>query len=509
MLKFIDDFLNRTTMYRLLVYYLGGLLVLAAMFGVWGWMPYSPWWIFFSTVVIGTLCWAVNTIFAYVFEAPSNDESTIITALILVLIISPLKNVYDAGAMPLIIWAPILAITSKYIVAIGKKHFFNPAALAVVLTALFLNQSASWWISSAVMAPFIIIGGLMVVKKIRRWDLVGSFILVVLAGIIGSHLSNPSVIIAAVERTVSTSSLLFLAFVMLTEPYTTPPTAMLRICYGALVGFLFVPDFHLGNFYFTPELALIVGNIFTYAVSPKTKLILELKEKVQLTRDIYDFVFTANQKLAYQPGQYLEWTLPHEQSDNRGIRRYFTISSAPTEPEIKMGVKFYEPSSTYKKKLLIMQHGDTMVASQLSGDFVLPTNKNKKLVFITGGIGVTPFRSMIKYLVDKGESRSIVIFYSNKTMADFAYTQDFDRAEAELGIKTVYTITDQATTPVGWTGEVGSISREMIEKYVPDYINCAFYISGPHIMVNSFQKILEEMGIKNDQVKKDYFPGFA
>src|SRR5206468_2445876 len=77
------------------------------------------------------------------------------------------------------------------------------------------------------------------------------------------------------------SCLLFFAFIMLTEPLTTPPTKRLQIMYGALVGFLFVPQIHIGNIYSTPELALIIGNIYSYIVSPKTKLLLHLQQRLK------------------------------------------------------------------------------------------------------------------------------------------------------------------------------------------------------------------------------------
>ena len=140
------------------------------------------------------------------------------------------------------------------------------------------------------------------------------------------------------------------------------------------------------------------------------------------------------EKLKFKPGQYLEWTLPHEKIDNRGMRRYFTIASSPTEKDMIMGVKFYDKPSSYKQSLISLENQGIVVASQLAGDFTLPKDKNKKLIFIAGGIGVTPFRSMIKYLIDNNEKRDIVIFYSNKSFADIAYKEIFDEAAKKLRI---------------------------------------------------------------------------
>ena len=513
MLNFIDNFLNKITMYRLILYYLMTLIFTTILFSTFGLLSYNPLSIIFSTLLITFICWLTNIIFGRVFEAPINIESVYITALIIVLIINPIKGIGDSNYFVMAIWASILAISSKYIIAIRKKHIFNPAAFAVALISFTLYQSASWWVGTTIMAPFVLIGGLLITRKIRRLDLVGSFALVVLAGIIGLHFNNPAGVLSGLlnilQKTFLIGPFMFLAFVMLTEPLTSPPTSNLRICYGAIVGFFFIPDLHIGSIYSTPELALLIGNLFVYLVSPKTKLILKLKEIVPIATDAYDFVFTTNQKFNFKPGQYLEWTFAHPHPDNRGNRRYFTIASSPTEPDIKMGLKFYSPASTYKKNLLAMIVNDTLVGSQLAGDFTLPKNKDKKLVFIAGGIGVTPFRSMIKYLVDTKESRAITMFYSNKTKGDFAYTKDFDAAELQLGIKTVYTITDKESAPANWIGETGFVNKEMIQKYVPDYTDRTYYISGPHMMVTTFEKMLHDMGVSSSQIKTDFFPGFA
>lgn len=302
--------------------------------------------------------------------------------------------------------------------------------------------------------------------------------------------------------------LLFLAFVMLTEPATTPPTRVLRIAYGALVGFLFAPNMHIGSVYSTPELALLIGNIFVYVVSPKDKLILKLKQTVQSAEGVYDFLFHPDKRFFFKPGQYLEWTLPHAGGDSRGNRRYFTIASSPTESDLRIGVKFYAKPSSFKKNLGVMKSGDIIVASQLAGDFTMPKDPNKKLAFIAGGIGVTPFRSMIKYCADSGEKRDIVLLYSNRAIGDIAYTDVFNDARQRAGIRTVYTLTDKDNIPADWQGRRGAFDERMIAEEIPDFKERTFYLSGPHAMVKAFEDILLWMGVKRWHIKKDHFPGF-
>lgn len=490
-----------------MLYYLLGLLVVALGFSFAGILPYNPFTLLFSTIFIIAVSFVTNSIFAYVFEAPTNVESVYITAFILALIITPenlSKNFF------FLMWAAVWAMASKYIFAIGKKHLFNPAALAVALTALAINQSASWWVGGNIpMMPFILLGGFLMVRKIRRVDLVVSFFVAALITIAGTTILRGNDLVAGVTKALLHAPIFFFAFVMLTEPLTTPPTKILRIYYGALVGFLFAPAIHIGSIYSTPELALLVGNLFSYIVSPKEKLLLKLKRVVKLAADTYDFIFTSTTSFNFKPGQYLEWTLAHHRPDRRGNRRYFTIASSPTEQEIHLGVKFYRDPSSFKQALADLPIGGNIIASQRAGDFVLQKNKDEKLVFIAGGIGITPFRSMIKYLLDRNERRDIVLLYSNKTTSEISYQDIFDSAASKLGIKTIYTLTDTTTIPRLWHGEKGIIDKGMIAKYVPDHQERMFYLSGPHAMVTSFEKTLKAMGVGKRRIKTDFFPGFA
>jgi ferredoxin-NADP reductase/Na+-translocating ferredoxin:NAD+ oxidoreductase RnfD subunit len=508
MLNIVDDILNRITMYRLALYYLIGLLLVAFVLSLSGVLSYSPAGLVGTVVILCALCWGANTVFARVFKVPVNAESFWITALILALIITPIKSWGDTHYIIFIGWAAILAMASKYILAINKKHIFNPAAFAVALTAFTLNQSASWWVGTSVMLPFVIIGGLLLVRKLQRWDLVLSFMLFAAATIL---LLSPGQggIVHIVWRIFASTPLVFFAFVMLTEPLTTPPTRVRRTWYGALTGLLFAPAVHIGSIYSTPELALLIGNVFSYVISPKVKYLLTLKDRIRTGRDTADFVFAPDQSAKFWPGQYLEWTLGHSKSDTRGNRRYFTIASSPTEPGIRLGVKFYPQPSSFKRALLAMKAGDTIIASQLAGEFVLPQDKNKKLVFIAGGIGITPFRSMIKYLIDARQRRDIVLLYSNKTVDEINYQSVFDTAEQNLGIKTVYTLTNQQAVPADWRGHTGILNADIIVHEVPDYQQRMFYISGPRGMVTAFEQTLKGMGIPRSQIKIDFFPGFV
>jgi Na+-transporting NADH:ubiquinone oxidoreductase subunit NqrB len=175
MISIIDNFLNKITMYRLVLYYLVALVVVAGIFGALGILPYSPIALTFSVAVLIAVAFVTNELFAKVFKAQPNTESIYITALILALIISPVAPTNLVG-VSFLIWVAVLAMASKYILALNKKHIFNPAAFAVALTAFAIGQSATWWVGGNLpMMAFVVVGGLLITRKIRRFDLVLSF----------------------------------------------------------------------------------------------------------------------------------------------------------------------------------------------------------------------------------------------------------------------------------------------------------------------------------------------
>jgi ferredoxin-NADP reductase len=495
-------------MYRLVLYYVTVLFFVALVLTLFGTLPFGPLALIFSALIIFTVCVLLNSLFAKIYKVHVNLESVYITAFILVLIISPLQSLGDRAFYELAIWASIIAIASKYIFAINKKHIFNPAAIGVAIPMLTLGVSASWWVGTMYMMPFVLAGGLLMVRKLRRADLVVAFFAAAFITIIGFHLIQGHSVWTTLSKMLFESPILYFAFVMLTEPLTTPPTKWLRVGYGALAGVLFGPFIHIGSLYFTPELTLIAANIFSYIVSPKGKYILALRQKMKVANDTYDFWFdVVDAKVkqpTFAPGQYMEWTLAHAgakamQPDSRGNRRYFTLASSPSEKGLAIGVKFYEPSSSFKKALMSLEPGDTIVAGQLAGDFRLPKDPAKKMAFIAGGIGVTPFRSMVKHMVDAQEKRDAILFYSNRTAADIAYKDVFDAALAQCGMKTVYVNADKD----------GMLTGDIIRTQAPDFAERVFYISGPHGMVTAFQKTLSDMGVPRRAIHTDFFPGFA
>ena len=506
MLRLIDKITDGITMYRLLLYYLIALIVVAICLSAFGDLHYNSLDIAISSSILVASCWVINKVFSSIFNAPINPESSLITGLILALIITP--DLADYNILFLLA-ASGLAMASKYLLTFREKHIFNPAAIAAALTAFGPRQTASWWVGTAAMLPFVIIGGILITRKIRRERMVITFFIATTISTVFYAIISKVSVTSSLHDMVFSSAIFFLGFVMLTEPLTSPPTARKRTWYAAIVGFLLPPQAHLFSFYTTPELALIIGNVFSYLISPKTKLFPILTQKIKIATDTADFIFNPGQKFAYEPGQYLEWTLQHDKTDSRGSRRYFTLASSPTEPDLRIGLKFYEDSSTFKKALLDANEDTMIVASQLTGDFVMPKDPAKQLAFIAGGIGITPFRSMVKYLLDKNETRKVTLLYSARTEDALAYKAIFEEARNKFGLRAIYAISDSKAEITSPNTVAGMITPDLIKQSVPNYLETIFYISGTHAMVVDMEDILVSLGISKRNIKLDFFPGYA
>lgn len=502
-----DRWLNQITMYRVIAWYLGVLLAIAMLQSAIGILHYPLVALLGSTVVGVAVCWAVNYVFARTFEAPLNNDSAVITGLILALIVGPAQS---PGDYVFLAWASVLAMASKYILACHGVHLVNPAAAGVVATGLFTGQAASWWIGTASLAPFVIGGGLLIVRRLRRGDLVWSFLwTTIFLGLVWSAVSGTP-LAEAVPQIVLDSPIWFLAFVMLTEPVTMPPTTLWRVAYGALAGVLVIPQLHLASFYLSPELALVIVNVCAYPIRSRRKYLLRLARAVAIGPGLMELVYRPGPRLAYQPGQYMEWTLDHAHADSRGKRRFFTLASSPTEQSVRLGVKFVREGSTFKQVLAShIQSGSPIVAAQVAGDFTLPRNADRKLAFIAGGIGVTPFRSMVKYLTDRREKRDVVLLYATRRYDELLYRDVFQRAMYAFRFRPVYVISDPRSAPASWTGESGRIDAELIRRQIPDYADRLIYVSGSPALVEGVRRALRELGVKTDHIKTDYFSGLA
>lgn len=233
-------------------------------------------------------------------------------------------------------------------------------------------------------------------------------------------------------------------------------------------------------------------------------MIVVLKEIIDTASNIKTFVFIPQKPVRYTAGQFIELTIPHDTPDNRGTRRWFTLSSSPTEDYVSITTKFAgtpiaSESSSFKKALFALQPGSEIMMSSPMGDFVLPKDTSKPLVFIAGGIGVTPMRSMIKYMVDAKDQRTVHLIYAANNISEVAFDELF--AGAQIRYTKVL-----KTPPDNWNGETGTLNAEKIMQLAGS-IDQVFYISGPEPMVEAIEKSLKGVGVRN--IIGDFFPNYT
>lgn len=221
-----------------------------------------------------------------------------------------------------------------------------------------------------------------------------------------------------------------------------------------------------------------------------------------IAHNIKSFWFKPERPVRYTAGQFTEIYLPHDHPDDRGIRRWFTVSSSPTDAMVSITTKHASHrSSTFKEELWKLKPGTPLKLADPMGDFVLPKDKTIPIVFVAGGMGITPMHSMVKYLLDAGENRDIHLIYAVTEEDELAFVPLFK----EYGLK----FTPIVKTPLEkWSGETGSLSVDQILKFAPDDSRYRLYLSGPELMVENFFKELKAKGFREDRLVTDYFPGY-
>lgn len=498
----IDAILNKITMYRLLVYTLGIYAAYGVILAFMGRISASPTALVISLALTITAAYVTDRALGRIYKIPSNMESALISALIIFLIVQPANSLTTGLALVL---AGAVAAASKFILAWQGKHLFNPAAFAAAVLSLTGLQATTWWVGGSNFWPLTLLLGLAIVRKVRRFSLFLSFIVISIGLQAILFAQHQQLSANNLKHTLIASPLIFLSTIMLTEPATMPPRRNLQMVFGALVGVLYVTAWQIGSLIIYPEVALLIGNTFAFIVSPKFRMRLELKEVQKISENVYSYIFKPERRFTYVPGQYMEWTLPHVKYDSRGNRRTFTIASSPTEPDIRLGVKFYEPASMFKISLHELKTGDIIDASQLAGNFTLNGNEHKKLAFIAGGIGITPFRSMAKYLTDREQQTDAVLLYAVSDPAEFAFAKEL-REAAKVGIKTIPVITKPGVSLPGTVTAL--LDASSISQLVPDYSERMFYISGPNAMVDATKRHLQALKVSPARIKTDHFSGY-
>ena len=488
LLDTIDGLLDGLTSYKLVLYFLIALLGWASIISFRGYLPFHWYDIVVSAALLVVVCRVSGEFYSRVLNIARSSDSDYITALILALIMSPAAN--NKG-FAILAAAGFAAVSTKYLLTIGRRHIFNPAAAGAVISGFIFHQYASWWVGTASLVWLVLVGGLLIMRKMHRFWMIAVFALVY--GFFLHQQFDGSRPLHTVWLAATGTAVMFFAFVMLTEPLTTPDRWRNYLFYSGLVGLLY----GFIKLKLSPEQALLIGNGLAFMLEPWQRLELKLESVKQEAAGLYSYAFSHKGAFAYQAGQYMEWTLPTRQTDSRGNRRYLTLSSSPSENQLAFTVRMPQKASRFKQTLSKLKPGDKILASHLAGSFILPADESKKLAFIGGGVGVTPFRSIAKYLVDAKQKRDASLLYCANSPDEFAFKEIFGQASAH-GLAAHYINTSQ--TP---------ISPKLIAEAMPDYKERMFYVSGPYGFVKAVRQALISLNVSPGSIKSDYFPGYG
>jgi len=234
----------------------------------------------------------------------------------------------------------------------------------------------------------------------------------------------------------------------------------------------------------------------------------QLQERRPETADVISFIFDlGGQPFEYRPGQYVSYQLDALSfPDPRGPARHFTISSSPTEKGI---VRFTTRmrGSGFKETLRNAPLGYELSIGAPAGRFVMPEESEKRHhVFLAGGIGVTPYRSILRQAADTRTPIHALIFCFNHSSADIVFRQELEEIAGEMPSLSVVHVLS-APEP-GWRGEQGRLDEALLRKYLPDPKQPLYWISGPPLMVQAYKDLLLKVGVTDKSMRTDSFTGY-
>ncbi|MDQ4020029.1 MAG: FAD-dependent oxidoreductase [Actinomycetota bacterium] len=232
-----------------------------------------------------------------------------------------------------------------------------------------------------------------------------------------------------------------------------------------------------------------------------------LAEKREVAKGTLLCIFDLGaEEVDFRPGQYFFVTLldpPY--SDEKGPRRHITVVTSPTERGV-VGLCTRLRDTAFKRSLAELSLGAEVDVEPPRGRFVLPEDTSQPYVFVAGGIGITPFRSMLRYAADEGLPYRVTLLYSNRTRAETPFLDELEELRSQLPeLRVVFTMTDEPE----WEGERRRIDAEFFRDHVSDLIESAtFMVAGPPPMVSAMDEELSTAGVSAERVIAEKFSGY-
>jgi ferredoxin-NADP reductase len=210
------------------------------------------------------------------------------------------------------------------------------------------------------------------------------------------------------------------------------------------------------------------------------------------------------EELDFRPGQYFWVELPNRgHEDEKGLRRHISVCTSPTERGV-LGLCTRLRDTAFKQTLAELKVGDEVDVEQPKGDWVLPEDTSKHYVFIAGGIGITVFRCMLRYIADTGEPYRVTLVYSNRDRAGTPFLDEL-QALTLPDFQLVLTMTEDE----GWEGESRYVSAELLSDHLEgELAEHTYLVAGPPAMVEAVTGELSAAGVPDEQVLPDRFSGY-
>ena len=233
-----------------------------------------------------------------------------------------------------------------------------------------------------------------------------------------------------------------------------------------------------------------------------------LLNRVEVAEGTIAFHFEKPTGFDFKPGQSADLTLPNPpETDAEGNVRTFSIASAPFEDQLMFATRMRD--TAFKRSLKKMPLGTVVKMDSAMGSFTLHKNSAKPAVFLAGGIGVTPFSSIVRQADHDRAPHKLYLFYSNRRPEDAPFVEVLQNLEkTNPQFRFIATMTEMRRSKKTWNGETGRIDQEMLSKYLNELRGPIYYVAGPPALVSGIRKMLVASGVDEDDIRSDEFSGY-
>jgi ferredoxin-NADP reductase len=233
----------------------------------------------------------------------------------------------------------------------------------------------------------------------------------------------------------------------------------------------------------------------------------QIKEKREVAKGTLLVTFDLlGEEVDFAPGQYFFVTLPDVgYQDDKGLRRHITVVTSPNEKGV-LGFATRMRDSAFKRSLGELPVGAEVDVESPKGNFVLPENTSRPLVFVAGGIGITVFRSMLRYIREERLPYRVTLVYSNRDRESTAFLDELRELEQELpNLRLILTMTQDP----GWKGETRKVDSQFFADYLGEDLNeYTFLVAGPPAMTGGMQEALASAGVREENVIAERYSGY-